>query len=198
MKSFSIDPDNSITAFAKSKDAEGASGEAFHSEAELHRLTAGWPASRLVEVWNGIPGFTRIKRFTDRKTAVARIWKAIQSLEGGVGAQGSNVAPGNAVATPQTRPAHKRVNAKQTAKNVNPLLKPQATTPGQPRSTKTAQVLAMLRRSQGATLKQLMRATGWQAHSVRGFISGTVGKKMGLAIASAVREDGQRCYSVSA
>jgi hypothetical protein len=56
--------------------------------------------------------------------------------------------------------------------------------PGRPPTrgtgTKKAQVLALLRRTQGATLAELVEATGWQAHSVRGFLSGAVGKKMGL------------------
>ena len=43
-----------------------------------------------------------------------------------------------------------------------------------------------------------MKATGWQAHSVRGFISGTLGKKMGLKVASAKAEDGERSYSIKA
>jgi hypothetical protein len=41
-----------------------------------------------------------------------------------------------------------------------------------------------------------MKATGWQAHSVRGFISGTLGKKMGLTVTSTKREDGERNYSL--
>ena len=45
-------------------------------------------------------------------------------------------------------------------------------------------------------MKELMKATGWQPHSVRGFISGTVGKKMGLTVESTKAEDGQRSYSV--
>ncbi len=43
-----------------------------------------------------------------------------------------------------------------------------------------------------------MTATGWQAHSVRGFLSGTVGKKMGLKVVSSKGENGERNYSVSA
>jgi hypothetical protein len=43
-----------------------------------------------------------------------------------------------------------------------------------------------------------MKATGWLPHSVRGFISGTLGKKMQLTVVSTKAEDGQRSYSVKA
>jgi hypothetical protein len=48
------------------------------------------PADR---VWNGIPGLTPVKKFTDRKSAVSRIWKAIQSLDGGTLAEAAIIAP---------------------------------------------------------------------------------------------------------
>jgi len=54
---------------------------------------------------------------------------------------------------------------------------------------KKAQILALLERSDGATLKQLMATTGWQAHSVRGFISGALKNKMGLKVESYKRDD---------
>jgi len=57
-------------------------------------------------------------------------------------------------------------------------------------------VLDLLKRPGGATSKELQKATGWQPHSVRGFLSGTVGKKMGLAVTSTKGEDGERSYSV--
>jgi len=41
-----------------------------------------------------------------------------------------------------------------------------------------------------------MKATDWQAHSVRGFLSGTLGKKMGLKIVSSKTNDGERVYSL--
>jgi hypothetical protein len=47
-------------------------------------------------------------------------------------------------------------------------------------------------------LAELMKVTGWQAHSVRGFISGTLRKKMGLTVAAAKGEDKERSYSVNA
>jgi len=63
------------------------------------------------------------------------------------------------------------------------------------RGTKTAKILALLKRPGGASLKQLRKATGWQAHSVRGFLSGTLKKKMGLRVASA-KLQGQRTYRI--
>ena len=59
-------------------------------------------------------------------------------------------------------------------------------------------MLDLLKRPSGATMKELMKATGWQPHSVGGFISGTVGKKMGLSVESTKGEDGERTYSIRA
>jgi hypothetical protein len=64
--------------------------------------------------------------------------------------------------------------------------------------SKAAKMLDLLKRPDGVTLKELMKATGWQAHSVRGFLSGSVGKKIGLALISAKGEEGERTYSVKA
>jgi Protein of unknown function (DUF3489) len=63
---------------------------------------------------------------------------------------------------------------------------------------KTATVLQLLRRPEGAALAALMAATEWQAHSVRGFLSGTLRKKMGLTIESAKSAAGERRYSIQA
>ena len=62
------------------------------------------------------------------------------------------------------------------------------------RATKTSKILELLKRPDGVTLKELMKAVGWQAHSVRGFLSGTVGKKMGTPVESSRRADCQRSY----
>jgi uncharacterized protein DUF3489 len=64
--------------------------------------------------------------------------------------------------------------------------------------SKAAKILDLLKRADGATLKELMKTTGWLAHSVRGFISGTLGKKMGLKVTSTKAEDGDRTYSIKA
>jgi hypothetical protein len=60
--------------------------------------------------------------------------------------------------------------------------------------SKKAQVIELLRRPEGATLQQLVEATSWQAHSVRGFLSGTLAKKMGHKITRVKREDGSSAY----
>jgi hypothetical protein len=64
--------------------------------------------------------------------------------------------------------------------------------------SKTDKVLDLLKRTGGVTGKELMKVTGWQPHSVRGFLSGTVGKKMGLTVISTESEDGERSYSIKA
>jgi Protein of unknown function (DUF3489) len=64
--------------------------------------------------------------------------------------------------------------------------------------SKTETILDLLKRPNGATAKELMKATGWQPHSVRGFLSGTIGKKMGLTVVSIKGEDGERTYSIKA
>ncbi len=64
--------------------------------------------------------------------------------------------------------------------------------------SKTARILDLLKRHGGVTAKELMKSTGWLPHSVRGFLSGTVGKKMGLTVTSTEAEDGERTYSIEA
>ena len=61
---------------------------------------------------------------------------------------------------------------------------------------KGATIIELLRRKEGATLAELTKATGWQPHSVRGFLSAQVGKKLGLKLGSTKREDGQRVYQI--
>ena len=61
---------------------------------------------------------------------------------------------------------------------------------------KGAQILEMIGRAKGATLAEIMAAAGWQAHSVRGFIS-TAGKKHGVKIESRKNESGERAYRIT-
>ena len=83
----------------------------------------------------------------------------------------ARVAPAKGKAGKKASPAKKAPTARKKAAGARD-------------GSKTAKVLDLLKRKDGATLKELMKATGWQAHSVRGFLSGTVGKKMGLTVTS--------------
>ena len=96
-----------------------------------------------------------------------------------------NVAPKKAKSGNKASPAKK---APKSAKKAT----------GARDGSKAAKVLELLKRPGGATAKELMKATGWQPHSVRGFLSGTVSKKMGLVVVSTKAEDGERTYSVKA
>lgn len=65
-------------------------------------------------------------------------------------------------------------------------------------TTKHAQLLQLLSRPEGASIEELTRATNWQQHSVRGFLAGTVKKKMGLAMTSSKSDGELRRYHIPA
>jgi uncharacterized protein DUF3489 len=106
-----------------------------------------------------------------------------------VGAPGRPVAPSKGKSGKRAARAKKANTAAKSAKS-------RQKAPNSREGSKTAKFLDLLRRSGGATSADLMKATGWQAHSVRGFISGVLGKKMGLKVASTKVEDGGRRYSL--
>ena len=62
--------------------------------------------------------------------------------------------------------------------------------------SKTAIVLELMRRKEGATLAEIAKATDWQNHSIRGFVSGQVINKMRLEVESTKNEAGQRTYRI--
>jgi Protein of unknown function (DUF3489) len=68
--------------------------------------------------------------------------------------------------------------------------------PDAKRPSKQHEVIAMLRRPEGATVDEVASATGWQRHTVRGVFSGTVKKKLGLTLASTNEERG-RVYRIN-
>ena len=107
MTTFTIDPENNITAHPSEAEAvSAASGESFVSQEALDTLTESWPMDRFVTVWNtfaGVAGFGAdlkpVKKFENRDKAVARIWKALQRLNGdatpedATAAETANTAP---------------------------------------------------------------------------------------------------------
>jgi hypothetical protein len=63
--------------------------------------------------------------------------------------------------------------------------------------TKKAIVLELMRRKEGATLAEIAKATDWQNHTIRGFVSGTLAKKMGLTVESVKNDTGERTYRIA-
>ena len=149
---FTIHPDHRIELLTDTNEHPPKdSSVSFASERALGKLVAHWPVGRLVEIWNGLPNVSPLTRFTDRTTAVRRIWAKIQELE--------------------------------------PREKPPAAT------TKAEQIVALLKGPSGASLHAIMALTGWQPHSVRGFISAQLSKHMGLKVRS-FKRDGERIYRI--
>lgn len=68
---------------------------------------------------------------------------------------------------------------------------------GRRENTKEARVIAMLRRPEGATIAQIMAATGWQAHTCRGFFAAALKKRHGLTVSSEKPQGGERSYRLA-
>ena len=191
---YTIDTDSNITAH-DAMPAVQANLVAFASQKELSRATAEWPISRMVEIWNsfaGTSGFDKlkpVKKFTDRKGATRRIWAAIQNL-------GAAPMPKAAAPAPRADPkATRKAKASKVARTATGAPTSAPSTPRVPiEFSKKAIVRDLLSRAGGATLQEIADVTGWQAHTVRGFIS-TLPKKTGTEITSTRREiDGARVY----
>ena len=103
-----------------------------------------------------------------------------------------------------TAPTNARV-AKQSAKagpvKTAPMRKADGANkiaPAPRAGNKTDQILGLLKRPGGVTLNELAKATGWKPASVRGFLSGAIGKKMGTPVESFKSTEGDRSYRLSA
>jgi len=133
--------------------ATGNEGEiSVASNEELH--AAPLSGTRLLALWNALPGVEKRRKVGDRESLIDQLWSAIEAL-------------------PEPEP-------QSEAK----------------RPSKQDAVMAMLRRPEGATVDEVVRATGWQRHTVRGVFSGTLKKKLGLIVASAKEKRG-RVYRIA-
>jgi hypothetical protein len=93
-----------------------------------------------------------------------------------------------------TKAADSKRTPKDSKKTVPPIAVENARPPQG--ETKGGKILALIGREQGASLTELREATGWQAHSVRGFLS-IAGKKHNLKIASVKNAAGERIYTAA-
>jgi len=195
MSTFTIDADHNITVYDTPEAAakSAAALPRFSSQAELAQLAAMWPASRWIEVWNSIPGHKPVSKLGPAKKAVARVWAALQPLAkaNGTAAPHGKAKKANKAATKPT-PARQGAKKAKAGKSTN-LNKAAA----QPRDgSKKAEVTALLRRAKGARLSEIQKLTGWQKHTIRGFIS-LLGSKAGLKIISALNDSGERSYRIA-
>jgi Protein of unknown function (DUF3489) len=159
---FHVTPEDHIRVINEHEPADrNPRDSSFASEKELQELVNEWPMKRLVEIWNRLPGVERVARFTDRKTAIRRIWRALQ---------------------PQAEEPGKTARVKSQSRH-RPVFR---------EGSKAAQVCTLLCRPEGASLNEIRNQTGWQAHTVRGFISRTLSKQ-GRKVRSFER-DGERVY----
>jgi Protein of unknown function (DUF3489) len=204
MTTYTINETNEIVAFSSQEEAATTTAtpfDSFSNEQELAELAAAWPAERLLAILNSLPGQKPVKTLKDPKTAISRIWEGIQSLgeaakpeaapakpkaerKAKVGAQAAKGTPAKAKATKKAAP-----KAKKAARTT------EARTPRE--GSKTAQVVAMLQRKNGATLAEIQEKMGWQRHTVRGFMAGAM-KKAGYTVESFKPEGGERTYRLPA
>jgi hypothetical protein len=111
-----------------------------------------------------------------------------------VAEQGAHVAPEKPTSKKEANRKKGAPRAKKTAKaNPKKVAKPAPTAAAPRAESKTAKILALIRRPKGATLTEIMKVADWRAHSVRGFIS-TAGKKHGIKIESSKNDAGDRFY----
>jgi hypothetical protein len=186
MATFTIDSDNNIAVHAGSA-TNAENQQCFATEQELGNLAAEWPTSRLVEVWNSFAGVTPfddlrpVKKFTSRKAAIARLWGAVQRRLGDGAEQARDVTPGRTRPKKSSPKASRRAPAQTGAKAAG--------------TNKKAEVIAMIKRAKGATLAEIMKATGWQKHTVRGFMS-ILSNKGDQRVESSKNAGGERTYRI--
>ena len=206
MTTFTINEQNEIVAFATPSETAATTPtpfDSFSSQQELAELATAWPIERLVAIWNSLTGVTQVKSFKDHRSAAARIWPRIQSLSANVegkparqakprkAKRGARAATGAFVKGKSIKKASAAKNAPVGTKSGS-----QRDAAGPREGSKTAQVLAMLQRRNGATLAEIAERMQWQRHTVRGFMAGAM-KKAGYAVESFKPEGGERTYRIN-
>jgi hypothetical protein len=206
---FTIDNDNNISVYGTPEEAATTTTtpfDSFSGQQELAELAKAWSAERIVAIWNSLPGVTPVQRFKSNKAGINRIWMRIQDLGAPEQSQAEQPtkpkvepkAKGGARA-PKGASAKGKSTTKATAAKYAPKGKKAAKTPetaGPRDGSKTATVVALIQRKNGATLAEIQEKMGWQAHTVRGFVAGAM-KKAGHTVESFKSDKGERTYRIN-
>ena len=123
-------------------------------------------------------GDCRQRKTSKMTTSKKKTKNATATTKAGVAKPSAKAAPPKADPTPKPAGVKKPAAAPHVA-------------------TKTEKILDLLQRPDGVTLTELAKATGWKPNSVRGFLSGTIGKKMGTPVESFKDAEGKRSYRLS-
>ena len=216
MKHFTVDAENNNTVHASRKEARETDASVFATEEQFADLI-GPDNKRLIEIWNTLPGVRSVTKFTSRKTATERIWKAVQNL-----GDATQPAAAEAITMPEATELVEAPTLDAAMPEVTDPVEPQtpdvatveatldneltpeteaataAKTPKTREGSKTSRVIELLKREGGVTLKELMIEMGWQSHTTRALLSagGTLAKKHGLTVLSTKAENGDRRYEL--
>jgi len=123
---------NNITAHGTIEEARLIkNAHIFKTEKALAKLAESWPTSRLVDIWNGVPGAVAAKKFTDRTKAVSRIWNGIQSLGDSIPAEAAT-EPAQTEASPHMQSSEEApLPESEQVKAETPASEPEGNVSGQ-------------------------------------------------------------------
>ena len=167
MKFFTISNENQTTAHATINAARKTEQQVIRDAGALDICLHDEPQTRLVAIWNNLPGVTPVKKFNTRANALRRIWEHMQTLE------------------PTAAPEIEEHTAAQAIA---------AKTPRE--GSKRALIISLIGRPKGATRTELCEATGWKPAFTDGFIAWTVKKTFALPVVSTKGADGERTYTL--
>jgi hypothetical protein len=185
MNVFTIDTDNNITVHNTKKAARETGAGVFDTAESLADLI-GTDNKRLIEIWNSLTGVTPVRKFASRSVAARRIFAEAQKLAPAARTPGGPADDATEAAPAPARSA-KKAPAKKTAEAAAKSVKASKPVGSGPRATsKTAQLIEMLRQPGGATLEEVMARFGWQIHTTRSLMSagGSLTKKHGITVIS--------------